>query len=101
VPVYLSPREQIRTIHGQLGSASFFAPWDRDIEPYIKIATGDYIQLSRKRGRDDALAAFIVSMSHEVIHYQHWVATGGIREHGVARQATAMMRRYAITVDRP
>jgi hypothetical protein len=86
---------------GELVSASFFAPWDRDIEPYIRIATGDYVQQRRDRGRDNALASFIVSMSHEVIHYQQWVSTGEMHEQGVARQATAMMRRYGRTVDRP
>jgi hypothetical protein len=41
VPVYLSRRKFIRTMHGEEVSASFFAPWDLDIEPYIRIATGD------------------------------------------------------------
>ena len=101
MPVYLSPHEEIRSIDGQLVSASFFAPWDRNLDPYIRIATGDYRQLRRKWGRDNALAAYIVSLSHEVVHYQQWVTTNEMHERGVIRRATSMMRRYATTVDRP
>ncbi len=57
VPVYLFPSERIVTIHGEIVCASFFAPWNRRVEPYIRIATGDYAQLRNERGRDDALAA--------------------------------------------
>jgi hypothetical protein len=31
--------------HGERVSASFFAPNDRNEEPFIRIATGDYGQL--------------------------------------------------------
>ncbi|MCB9690049.1 MAG: hypothetical protein H6735_33720, partial [Alphaproteobacteria bacterium] len=45
VPVYLSPRRRLRTMHGELVSASFFAPYDPLVEPYIRIATGDFDEL--------------------------------------------------------
>lgn len=101
VPVYLSPAAQLTTIHGERVSASFFAPFTRDCEPYIRIATGDYPSLVRQRGRDDCLAAYITSLSHEVIHYQQWVRTGRTWERGVGRKAIAMLRAYAATVPRP
>ena len=101
VPVYLSPRELITTIHGTKVAASFFAPWNRNEEPYIRIATGEYPSLKKEIGRDNALAAFIDSMSHEVIHYRQWIETGDIWERGVARKAVAMLRRYELTADHP
>lgn len=101
VPVYLSPREAIVTMHGHKVSASFFAPWNQREEPYIRLATGDYPALKRECGRDDALAAFINSLSHEVVHYQQWVETGEVWERGVGVRATGMLRRYARDVDRP
>ena len=101
VPVYLLPGETILTMHGDLGSASFFEPFDRDVEPYIRIATGDYPQLARLRGRNNALASFIISLSHEVIHYQQWIETGNSWERGVVRRAVSMKRRYEKSVDRP
>ena len=101
VPVYLSSRYRIVTMHGEQATASFFAPFCRDVEPYIRIATGDYTSLQREHGRDDCLAAFILSLSHEVIHYQQWVETGTTWECGVERKAVAMLRQYELTVDRP
>src|SRR5262245_38380015 len=82
VPVYLFPSEQIITMHGDRVSASFFAPFDRRVEPFIRIATGDYPQRRREFGRDNALAAFLQSLAHELVHYQQWVATGETSERG-------------------
>ena len=65
VPVYLLPTAEVTTCSGAKVSASFFAPIDRTREPYIRIATGDYPDLKRDRGRDHALAAFITSTSSD------------------------------------
>jgi hypothetical protein len=101
VPVYLLPGEYVKTLHNEQCSASFFAPLDQNDEPYIRIATGDYANLAKSDCRDNALAAFIVSLCHEVIHYQQWIETGETWERGVARRAVWMLRRYEKTVDRP
>jgi hypothetical protein len=101
VPVYLFPSEHIVTQDGNKVSASFFAPYKRDVEPYIRIATGDYFSLLKERGRDNALAAFICSLAHEVIHYHQWIETGKVWERGVNRKAARMLDRYAKTVDHP
>ena len=101
VPVYLYPSPRIVTRDRALVTASFFAPWSRRVEPYIRIATGDYKSLRAERGRDNALAAILCSLAHEVIHYQTWVATGQIPERGVARKALEVVRRYSQVVNRP
>ena len=101
VPAYLSPHEWITTIHGEKGVASFLAPFDRNVEPYIRIATGDYPAIRRECGRDDALAAMLCSLSHEIIHYQQWIATGDLWERGVERRSDTLLRRYFLTVDHP
>jgi hypothetical protein len=88
-------------MHGDWVSASFFAPWSRRQEPYIRIATGDYAAMEVRRGRDSALAAFIVSLSHEVIHYHQWVASGRMTEAGTAAGARSMLHRYMKSVDHP
>jgi len=99
--VYLLPGHYLITMHGESVSASFFAPHDRNVEPFIRIATGDFPSLQRHHGRDNALGAFIVSMSHELIHYWQWVETGETSEAGVGKKAVAMMRQYAQSVGRP
>ena len=101
VPVYLFPSEQIITMYGDRVSASFFAPNDRDEEPFIRIATGDYAQLKKQRGRDNALAAFLHSFAHELVHYQQWVATSEVSERGATRRARRIVDRYATSTHRP
>ena len=101
VPVYLLPGKHLITIDGKAVSASFFAPFERRVEPYIRIATGDYPSLLRRHGRDNTLAAFIVPLSHEIIHYRQWIETGRTWETGVGKQAVEVMREYASSVDHP
>jgi hypothetical protein len=101
VPVYLLPGEFVRTMHGEDCSASIFLPWSRTQEPYIRVATGDYVKLASKWGRDSAIAAFLVSLSHEVLHYRQWVETGDFTERGVALSARHLVRRYAREVASP
>ena len=101
VPVYLNMKYRHVTIEGEEVSASFFAPYDRSIEPYIRIATGDYDDLVAKSNKQDALAAYIRSLAHEVIHYQQWIVDGRTTEKGVDRKALAILRRYPQTVDMP
>jgi hypothetical protein len=85
-------------MHGDEASASFFAPWDRNVEPYIRIATGDYAKLRARRGRERALAAYICSLAHEVIHYNQWIATGDTWERDTGRKSLAYLRKYSKAV---
>jgi len=101
VPVYLLPGEKVRTMHGDRCSASFFAPWDQREEPYIGVVTGDYLQLRKERGRDNALAAILSSFVHVFVHYQQWVATGEIGARAIKRLASAIVDRCAMTTDHP
>jgi len=101
VPVYLSPREKIKTRNGQLVSASFFAPDDRTVEPFIRVATGDYGDLKRRFGKDRALASILTSLAHEVIHYQQWVSGRAMREEEAVREAKKLIKNYARAVTHP
>ena len=95
VPVYLSARPRVKLQNGQLATASFFAPFSRKEEPYIRVATGDYGELKVELGRNDALAAMLHSLCHELVHYQQWIRTGTITERGVVRKAGNMLQAYA------
>jgi hypothetical protein len=101
VPVYLNQHRCFITVEGEEVTASFFAPNDRNIEPYIRIATGDYDDLVSEWGKNDALASYICSLAHEIIHYQQWIIEGSTSEEGIEEEAEAILRRYAQTVDVP
>jgi hypothetical protein len=101
VPVYLKPGDQFVTAEGENAVSSFFAPFDRGQEPYIRIATGDYQSLKKEIGRDNALASFIASLNRQLIHYWQWTKTRTVWEAGVAKQAVAMLRKYQTVAERP
>jgi hypothetical protein len=101
VPVYLRPEPILTTLHGKKCTAAFFAPWSRKAEPYIRIATGDYPESKRQMGRDNALAGYLSSLAHEVIHYQQWIKANRVSERGVARAANTIVERYSRVVARP
>jgi hypothetical protein len=101
VLVYLFQSDHIITQDGEKVSASFFAPYQRDVEPYIRIATGDYVSLSKEVGRDNALAAYLCSLAHEIVHYRQWIETGETWERGVCLKARKLVDIYAMTVDHP
>ncbi len=94
LPVYLYDNDYVITMQNEKVSASFFAPFRRDVEPFIRIATGDYVILAREVGQDNALAAFLCSLAHEIIHYHQWIATGETSERRVAVKAERMVRLY-------
>ncbi len=102
LPVYLGRgRRHTLVTTGESAHASFFAPWSLDVEPYIRISTGDYPDDEASEGRDDALAGYLVSLAHEIVHYQQWIRGEEPSEVGVDEEAEAMVDRYAMTVDRP
>jgi hypothetical protein len=82
VNVYLSLHPFLITRNGEKCFALIWIPDGDSKFPYIRIATGDYKQLRKKRGRDNALASYLCSLGHELIHYQQWVETDEIWEQG-------------------
>ncbi|MBR5139800.1 MAG: hypothetical protein IKV16_01975, partial [Clostridia bacterium] len=82
-----------------------FRPADRNREPYIKIATGDYAQLLEKRGKDNALAAMLYTLFYELTHYFQWLNDLDLTLIGEERQATnysqIIMFAYSETRDHP
>src|SRR5262249_49884337 len=101
VPVYLLPHESFTTCDGERVVSSFFAPFDRKEEPYIRIATGDYLSERKKRGRDDALASDIGSLCRQLIHYWQWLDTGKTSDVGIDAKVRSMLRQYSRTVNHP
>lgn len=67
VLIYVMSLEQIKALDGEMVSATFFRPYKREQEPYIRIAVGDYPKLLKKSA-DDALAISLSSIVHELTH---------------------------------
>ncbi|GAC42152.1 hypothetical protein [Paenibacillus popilliae] len=74
VPVYLKSSYYIITqCSKEQAAASFFAPYNKQDEPYIRVATGDFFDLEKEHGRRDAILMILHSLAHELQHYYQWL----------------------------
>lgn len=90
IPVYIKASKKIKASDGELVVGTFFQPYDRYCEPYIRIAAGDYSDLlERWRNKDNVLASILTSIAHELTHYFQWINDLKLTEIGEERQATA------------
>ncbi len=105
VPVYVKMGKTIRTMDGENAVGSFFEPDSCTVEPYIRIATGDYLELREQHGRDNALAMILMTLAHELTHYYQWINDLHLSEIGRERQATRyanlIIDAYAMTCEHP
>ena len=89
VPVYIKSSAQIKSLDSEYCSATFFGPYDKHIEPYIRVSTGEYEKSLKKNGKDDTLAAILCSISHELTHYFQWINDINLTDIGIERQASS------------
>ncbi|MCM3729789.1 hypothetical protein M3226_30110 [Neobacillus cucumis] len=102
VVVYLKKDYQIKNkFSKELVSATFFAPFDKSEEPYIRVATGDYLELVEEIGQDNALASILGSVAHELGHYYQWVDDLELDEEGAENNKEYMLDLYAQTREHP
>ena len=105
VPIYFKEAPYVKMSTGERCSALFFGPYDKSVEPYIKVSTGDYSELLENWGKDDALAAMLHSITHELSHYYQWLKDMEINSEKDERQAlyyaTVIVRDYAQTREHP
>lgn len=73
VPIYFKNKEILCSQKGEKLYASFFGPFDKNLEPYIRIAVGDYKKNKKEWGRDDAICAILNDIVHELSHYFQWL----------------------------
>lgn len=92
IPIYVKKARRIETKDKDKVCGTFFEPVDYSMEPYIKIASGDYADLERKIGKDNALAAILLTISHELTHYFQWINNLKLTSKGRERQATYYSR---------
>lgn len=94
VVAYIKASEYIRAKDGEMVSATFSWLVDRTLEPYIRVAVGDYQKNTQKWGDDEAIDATLRSLAHEISHYYQWLNDLKLTPIGEERQATSYA--YAI-----
>lgn len=73
ITIYIKNTYYIKARDKELVSATFLGPFDKFIEPYIKVAAGDFDNIIYEKGVFNALCAEICSIAHELTHYFQWV----------------------------
>lgn len=105
VIIYFKSTPYIKASDGEFVSATFFEPFSKADEPFIKIATGDYHLMVREWGEDNALAAILGSIVHELTHYFQWISDSCLTDIGLERQASRYRKKiineYAQTREHP
>ncbi len=106
VRLYIKKDRRVKCKYSQeIACGVFFRPANRDVEPYIRIATGDYTELVQKYGVDNALATILWSIAHELTHYFQWLNDLDLTFIGEERQATnyanKIIDEYAQTREHP
>ena len=105
VVVYVKGDRRIKSMYGEYVCDTFFRPGDRNVEPYARIATGDYPELLEEIGRDNALAAILFHIARELTCYFQWLNDLELTPIGEERQATNYARKiledYSQTRDHP
>lgn len=92
VNIYLKDSDRIRASDGELVYGIWYRPYDKYKEPYIKIAAGDFNKLLKERGRDNALAAYLFDIAHELTYYFQWINSLNLKEEAEESQAERYSR---------
>ena len=106
VVVYIKNKTKIIAMDGDQVYGTFWhMENDYTVEPFIRVAAGDYKELSVKWGKDSALTAILLTIGHELTHYFQWVNSLKLTSIGKERQATRYARyvldEYAETREHP
>ena len=74
VKIFISSDEFVRNMGtGEKVPATIFHPFDKTDTAIIKVATGDFNELSKENGKVTAINMILNSISHELQHYYQWV----------------------------
>lgn len=98
VVIYLKPDYRIRNrTTNEMALATFLAPYDKNLEPEIRIATGSYMELIKLKGKKYALYEMLDSIAHEIIHYQQWLEDKELNEDDAEEQGYNLVDSYLET----
>jgi len=91
--VNLLPGETFTTMEGKQVVGSF--RWFEDgRNPYIRLATGDYLDLCEELGKEDAALSVLETYARQFIRYQNWCKNGKCTDHGVNKKSKTMIENY-------
>lgn len=84
----------IINIEGQKVLGTCYCPNDRSKSMSIKIATGDFFEMLKKEGKENAIYRIFHSILHELQHYYQFANDWALDEDEADEVATELLYRY-------
>lgn len=85
--VYVKQAKYIMAKDGDVVVGTICLPANYTEYPYIRLATGDYLELVEELGRDKAILAILHTFAHELTHYYQHINNLALTKVGEERQA--------------
>lgn len=87
VPIYFKNKAYLKCVDGDTAYGTCFIPDTYKDEPYIRIATGDYVVLCKELGEKYATLSILRTLAHELTHYYQWINGVSLSHESEERQA--------------
>jgi len=105
LPIYVKNTETIIAKDGESVYGTFSFSDNREFEPYIRIAVGDYQIEQEKIGRSRAMTTILLQIAHEITHYYQWIngydLSEGKAETQAVKYSLKIKNEYAMTREQP
>lgn len=88
VPVYIKNSDFIVAVDKDLVAGTFFGPYDKTQEPYIKIAAGAFAKERKRLKHRELVYNYFAVLAHELTHYFQWIGDQTLTKRGEEWQAT-------------
>ncbi len=97
--VYIKNDYRIRAKDGDLVVGTCWKPLKFSCYPYIKLATGDYAELTAERGKEQAMWSILITFVHELTHYYQYLNNLELTPKGEERQASIYVKKILTAYD--
>jgi DNA-directed RNA polymerase subunit L len=94
IPIYLSANEKVKALDGDLCYSIFFAPFEMKVEPYIRVATGDFQAQKAIVGTNAAILALLFDLTKQILHYFQWCKDGSVEVRSLSQKAKQTLWKY-------
>ncbi len=88
ITVYIKNSDFIVASDKDMVAGTFFGPYDKEQEPYIKIAAGEFTKERERHSHREIAYDFCAVLAHELTHYFQWVGNQTLSKRGEEWQAT-------------
>jgi hypothetical protein len=91
--VYIKNNTVLQSTSGA-SQGIFYAPYDKNRYPHIKIAVGDFEQEVSRYGSASVLKSNLNTIAHEIVHYQQWIQNTPFKEREAISKGENLLNQF-------